>query len=165
MKPRVVDRIREGLSVADPAGAGTYAANARAYQAGLEALDQEFQRGLASCARRQFVTAHAAFGYLARRYNLEQVPIAGISPDQEPTPARLAELKAFLQQTGVRYVFTETLASPALAQTLAREVGAQTLVLNPIEGLTSEETARGETYITVMRQNLTALRTALECAS
>lgn len=157
------NHIQEGLSTADPPGAALYSDNVRAYVAELEALDRDLNQGLRGCAQNQFVTAHAAFGYLARRYGLEQVPIAGISPDAEPTPSRLAELKTFLTQSGVRYVFTETLVSPALAETLAREVGAQTLVLNPVEGLTPEETARGETYVSVMRHNLEALRTALEC--
>lgn len=129
----------------------------------LELLDGELQRGLRRCARRELVTSHAAFGYLADRYRLEQVPIAGLAPEAEPTPGRLRDLVATVRAHGATTIFFETLVSPRLARTVAREVGATVAVLNPLEGLSSDELARGDDYFTVMRANLAALRGALGC--
>lgn len=129
----------------------------------LRALDREFARGLGPCRRREIVTAHEAFGYLARRYRLKQVAITGLSPEAEPTPRRLELVIARVEQTEATTVFFETLVSPRLAATVAREAGARTAVLNPLEGLTEEQLDRGEDYVSVMRQNLAALREALGC--
>ena len=131
----------------------------------LDGLDAEFRRGLASCKRRQLVTSHAAFGYLAARYGLEQVPLQGLSPEAEATPQELARLVKTVRETGATTVFFETLVSPKLAQTVAREAGATTAVLDPLEGLSDERIARGDDYFTVMRANLTALRKGLSCRS
>lgn len=158
-----VDRIQAGLAKADPAGAGAYAANARGLKAKLAALHAAYEQGLARCGRRDIVVAHAAFGYLARRYNLNQVPVMGLTPEAEPSPADLAAIVRFAREHKVQYIFFETLVSPRLAETLAREVGARTLVLNPVEGLTREQASAGENYLTLMRRNLDNLRTALEC--
>jgi zinc transport system substrate-binding protein len=129
----------------------------------LRALDREFARGLARCQRREIVTAHEAFGYLARRYRLTQVAITGLSPEVEPTPQRLEEVIDRVRETGATTVFFETLISPRLAETVARETGASTAVLNPLEGLTEEQVDSGEDYLSVMRANLAALRKALGC--
>lgn len=158
-----VEHIRAGLSRIDPGHASDYAERARVFTASLDALHRSFERGLAGCARREIVTAHSAFTYLARRYGLRQVPLMGVSPDAEPSPAALAELTRFARVRGVRYVFFETLVSRRLADTLAREVGARTLVLDPIEGITPEAAAAGQGYLALMERNLDNLRTALEC--
>ncbi len=129
----------------------------------LDALDTEYRQGLASCRHRQIVTSHAAFGYLAQRYRLEQVPLEGLAPEAEPSAQGIEELVRLVEDAGVTTVFFETLVSPKLARTVAREAGAQTAVLNPLEGLTEDEIGRGADYFTVMRDNLAALRTALEC--
>jgi zinc transport system substrate-binding protein len=129
----------------------------------LRKLDRELRRGLADCERHELVTSHAAFGYLAERYGLEQVAITGASPEAEPTPAELRNLVEEVRSHGATTVFFETLVSPRLAQTVAREVGAETAVLNPLEGLTEEQLADGEDYFSVMRENLAALRKALGC--
>ncbi len=109
------------------------------------------------------VTSHAAFSYLAQRYDLEQSPIAGLSPESEPTPQRLAELADLIADDGVTTVFYETLVDPAVAETLAREAGVETAVLNPIEGLSEEDAEAGKDYAAVMRDNLAALTAALGC--
>lgn len=129
----------------------------------LERLDAEFRRGLATCERRDFVTSHAAFGYLAARYDLEQVPLEGLSPEAEPSARGIADLVGLVETSGATTVFFETLVSPKLAQTVAREAGIETAVLNPLEGLTDDELAAGDDYFTVMRSNLSALRKALGC--
>jgi zinc transport system substrate-binding protein len=130
----------------------------------LEALDAELHRGLATCERRQIITSHAAFGYLARRYGLEQVPLEGLSPEAEPSAHGIEQLVRLVKGSGATTVFFETLVSPKLARTVAREAGAQTAVLNPIEGLTGDDIDRGADYFSLMRDNLGALRKALGCS-
>jgi zinc transport system substrate-binding protein len=136
---------------------------AAAIRARLQSLDREYEDGLARCERSEIVTSHAAFGYLAERYGLEQIAITGLSPEAEPTPRELEHVVEEVRAHGATTVFFETLVSPRLAETVARETGAKTAVLDPLEGLTEDELARGEDYFTVMRANLEALRQALRC--
>lgn len=136
---------------------------ARQLVAELHALDEEVSAGLRDCTRREIVTSHAAFGYLAERYDLEQVAITGLSPEAEPTPGALREIVEEVREHGATTIFFETLVSPRLAQTVAREVGAATAVLNPLEGLTEQQAADAEDYFSIMRANLAALREGLGC--
>ncbi|HEV8421200.1 MAG TPA: zinc ABC transporter substrate-binding protein, partial [Actinomycetota bacterium] len=159
----IVDEVRKALTRADPAGASAYERNAQRYRSEIEGLNERFREGLHDCSRRVIVTSHAAFGYLAARYGLVQEAISGISPEAEPDPKRLARLADLVRREGVTTIFTEELVSPRVAETLAREAGVRTAVLNPLEGLTSEEIGRGENYVTVMRENLATLRAALGC--
>ena len=149
----------------DPGRYATLARRAAAdpLVARLERLDGEFREGLARCERREIVTSHAAFGYLAAAYGLEQVALTGLSPEAEPSPRRLEELVERIRRERATTVFFETLVSPGLAETVAREAGAQTAVLDPLEGLSDADAARGDDYFTVMRRNLAALRAALGC--
>jgi zinc transport system substrate-binding protein len=129
----------------------------------LRRLDREFESGLASCKRHEIVTSHAAFGYLAKRYGLEQIAITGLSPEAEPTPQQLENVVAEVRRAGATTIFFEALVSPKLAETVARETGADTAKLDPIEGLTEEEIAGGGNYFSVMHANLASLRRALGC--
>jgi zinc transport system substrate-binding protein len=138
-------------------------AQARAFGRRLRRLDAELEAGLETCARRTIVTSHAAFGYLAERYGLEQIAITGLSPEAEPSPQDLVRVVAKIREHEATTVFSESLLSPRLAEAVARETGAKTAVLNPIEGLTEAELARGEDYFSLMRANLEALRKALGC--
>jgi zinc transport system substrate-binding protein len=130
----------------------------------LEELDAEFRAGLANCERREIVTSHAAFGYLADAYDLTQIPLTGVSPEAEPSAKALEGLVEEVEEEGATTVFFETLVSPRLAETVAREAGVETAVLNPLEGLTEEEIDEGADYFSIMRENLAALRRALGCA-
>lgn len=159
---QVVDRIAAGLSEVDPAGAQEYARRAGAYADEIRVLHQEFEQGLATCDRRILVTAHDAFGYLADRYGLDQEGIAGLSPEAEPDPKRLAELTDLVRSTGTTTVFTETLVSPEVAQTLAREAGVATDVLDPLESAPDEGGSR-RGYVDRMRSNLASMVRALGC--
>jgi zinc transport system substrate-binding protein len=136
---------------------------AQALVARLRVLDAQYRRGLARCGRRVFVTSHAAFGYLAARYGLRQIPITGIDPESEPSAKRLAALARLVRRERIGTVFFERLVSPKLAETVAREAGAHTAVLDPIEGLTPSEAQQGATYLTLMRRNLRELRAVLRC--
>ncbi|WP_233510789.1 metal ABC transporter substrate-binding protein [Actinomadura craniellae] len=148
------------LAAADPGRATTYRANAAKLARELNTLDGEFKAGLAQCRQKTIVTAHAAFGYLADRYGLKQISIAGVDPGNEPSPKRLAELTHEIEHTGATTIFTETLVSPKVAEALAREAKVRTAVLDPVEGLA--EGAKGD-YLSVMRTNLRTLRGALGC--
>jgi zinc transport system substrate-binding protein len=158
-----VDEIAGALVAASPRDTAVFRANAARYRADIHALDTEYQRGLAACDRKELVTAHAAFFYLAARYGLTQLPITGVTPEAEPDPARLATLADEIKAKHITTVFFEELVSPKVAQTLARETGATTAVLSPIEGLSKHEISAGKDYLTVMRENLAALRLALGC--
>jgi zinc transport system substrate-binding protein len=160
---RMVGRVEATFARARPDDAATFQKNATAFEDQLTELDDEYRRGLTGCARTVIVTSHAAFGYLAGRYGLVQEAIAGISPEAEPSAQRLADLAALVKRDGVTTIFTEELVSPRVAETLANEVGVTTAVLNPLEGLTKQETAAGEDYLSVMRTNLKTLETALGC--
>jgi zinc transport system substrate-binding protein len=159
----IVEEVRDALSQADPDREAEFQRNADAYTAELRQLDEDMRAGLQTCERRVIVTAHDAFGYLAERYGLVEKPIAGLSPEEEPDPARLASLADDVRADGTTTIFYETLVSPEIAETLAREAGVDAAVLNPIEGLTDEQKDAGATYETLMRENLAALQAALGC--
>lgn len=155
------DAVADELGEIDADNAETYAANASDLRAELESLDEDYSAGLASCDRTATVVSHQAFGYLAR-YGLEFEPIAGLSPDAEPTAADLAHLQELITEDGVTTVFSERLVSPKMAETLADDMGVTSAVLDPIEGL-SDETSE-EDYLSLMRENLTALQQANGCS-
>lgn len=160
----IVDETAAALTTADPAGAATYARRAAAVSVDLEALDSRFTDGLADCDRDLVVSAHEAFGYLAAAYGLRQLGVSGLAPDVEPDPRRLGELADLVERKGVTTIFTEELVSPRIARTLAREAGGlRTATLNPLEGLTEQEIARGDDYVSVMDTNLARIRAALGC--
>lgn len=162
MEDIVLD-VAWALVLADPGGADGYRDRADDFVGEIRQLDRELRQGLADCDRRLIVTTHAAFGYLVRRYGLMQEPIAGVTPEAEPDPRRLGELADLVRATGTTTVFTEALVSPEVAETLAREAGVRTGVLDTLEGLSDEAQEAGDTYVSVMRRNLEALRAALGC--
>ncbi len=167
LSPRIAeqmtDLIQRELTRQDPKGRGVYAANALKLKQRLQLLDQSYRKELAVCETRNLITSHAAFSYLAAEYGLTQVAISGMSPEEEPSLKDLTTLVDYARSHSVHYVFVETLTSPKLAETMSREVGAQTLVLNPIEGLTDEEMKNGSDYFTIMEANLNSLRLGLLC--
>lgn len=157
----VTEAVAEQLARIDPEHAADYEANAAALVADLEGLDEEFAAGLAQCESRDLVTTHLAFGYLALRYDLHQTGITGISPESEPSAARLAEITAQVRDQGITTIYAEPLLSSDIAQTVAQESGAQVLTLDPADGLTD---ASAGDYLGIMRANLEALRDGLGCS-
>ena len=156
----LADAVADALGEVDPDGESTYAANAEAVRADLEQLDAAYDDGLADCTRRTTVVTHDAFGYL-ERYGLHFESIVGLSPGAEPTPAALARLQDLIAEEGITTVFSERLASPAMAQALAADAGVETAVLDPLEG-PGEGEAAGD-YVALMEANLAALRKAGGC--
>lgn len=149
------------MAQADPAHAPYYRSQGARLVRDLDRLDAAYSRTLATCRIRTVVVSHDAFEYLARRYHLDVVPIAGLEPDAEPSLQRLHDLSNLIRDRGVTTVFFETLASPDLARSLAGDLGIESAVLDPIEGLTSADPHA--TYLTLMRQNLAAIAKAGEC--
>lgn len=154
----IADAVTKTLSQIDPAGANYFRENQEQFALQLGELNDEFTEGLASCERTLIVTSHAAFGYLADAFGLKQESISGLSPESEPTPKRLAQIGRQAKADGTTTIFFETLASPKVAQTLAQDLNIVAAVLDPLEGIT-----RNQTYFSVMRSNLEALRKALNC--
>ncbi len=158
---KVATAIGERFAATDPAHAAEYRTNAQQVVTDLGTLDADYRTGLADCANTDLVTSHTAFGYLAERYGLSQEGIAGVTPDAEPDAASLRDLATYVEEHHVRTIYSETLVSPALAETLARETGATVAVLDPIEGIT--DSSRGTDYLEVMRSNLTTLEAGQQC--
>ena len=149
------------MAEADPAHAAYYRAQGRHLVRDLGRVDTAYRRTLANCRVDTIVVSHDAFEYLARRYGVDVVPIAGLEPDAEPSLQRLHDLANLIRDRGVTTVFFETLASPDLAESLAGDVGVRSAVLDPIEGLSSDDP--DATYLTLMRQNLAAIAKAGDC--
>ncbi|WP_134118725.1 metal ABC transporter substrate-binding protein [Kribbella kalugense] len=158
----VVKAVEEKLASVDSANAAGYHERATALLGQIGKLDTEYKTGLASCELRTFVTSHEAFAYLAKRYGLTMVGIAGFTPDAEPTPTRIKEVQDLVKAQHVTTIFYEELVSPKLAETIAHDVGVKTAVLSPIEGLSDANSK--ETYLTLMRENLQELQKANGCA-
>ncbi len=157
MATAVSDRL---ISLA-PANKDYYTANTEVLISKLEALDSEFTSGLANCQQKTLVTSHDAFGYLTNAFGFQQLGITGLSPESEPSPARLAQISKLVTAQGITTIYYETLVSPAIAETVAAETGATTAVLDPIEGLAAGST---DTFITVMQANLETLIKGQSCS-
>jgi zinc transport system substrate-binding protein len=156
-----VQTITDALVKQDPKNKDYYESNSQGYIQKLKDLDDLYQKTLHNASSKEIITQHAAFGYLAREYGLTQVPIAGFSPSEEPSAAKLAELKEFAKEHHIKAIYFEETTSPKVAQTLAAELGAKTEVLNTLEGLSKEDQKKGLSYIEVMKNNLKSLEKSL----
>lgn len=155
--------IEKGFEKIDPENIAYFQENAKKLNAKFDQLNADFKQGLSSCQRKDFITSHAAFAYLAGAYGLRQVSISGLSPDQEPSARELVYIAEFAKENNIKYIFFESLVSPKLSETIASEIGAMTLVLDPVEGISDDDIKRGKNYFTVMENNLKNLKLALDC--
>lgn len=160
---REVAKITSAYIATDPIHSDIYIQNQKTLEGKLDQLDRDYKSGLANCMNKNIVTSHTAFSFLALSYGLEQISVSGLSPDEEPSAKQLGEIVRFAKENDIKYIFFESLVSPKISQTIASEVGAKTLVLDPIEGLSDDKIKQGKNYFTVMRDNLTNLRIALQC--
>jgi len=156
--------VATAFSQKDPHNTNLYKSNLKTLQKELSVLAIEFENKLNSCNERNIITSHTAFAYLVKRYRLEQTTLTGLSPEQEPSAKTLSDVVQFAKANNIRYIFFEELVSPSLADTIAREIGAQTLVLSPLEGLTKESQQAKKTYISIQKENLANLQIALGCS-
>jgi zinc transport system substrate-binding protein len=159
----MVDAITEAFVDLDPGHERDFRVNAASYLTSLRGLDAEYRSALATCRSRVIVTSHRAFGYLSDRYDLRQIPIAGISPEIEPDPRTLEAIADEAEAEGVTTIFLESIAPADLAETVANEIGADLDLLDPIEGLSTQQLAERESYATIMRDNLIRLVSGLGC--
>jgi zinc transport system substrate-binding protein len=160
---KMTAHVADALAELDPAAAATFRANAESYRTELAALDAEMKAGLANCASNTIVTGHRAFAYLARAVGLTQVPLAGLSPDEEPSAKSLEKITSYAEHHDVKTIFVEHGTSKALSATVASEVGATTAELDPVESITKGALAKGADYASIQRDNLAALRDGLDC--
>lgn len=154
--------IKDTLIKIDPKNRPYYEKNYKNYLGKIEELDREIKNTLARCKKKVFVTSHNAFSRFAERYGLIQIPMTGITPESEPNPRDLAEIIKVIKKYDIKYIFTEPLISPKLAQSISRETGTKILVLDPIEGLSESDIKAGKDYISKMKENLENLKVALE---
>jgi zinc transport system substrate-binding protein len=160
----IVDRIRDRLTEIDPSHAVQYARNADLYKRRLQNLDEKFRVGLQNCGQRTFIFGgHEAFSYLARRYQLEQISLYGLSPDSEPTPKRVMEVVELAKKCKMKAIYFELFVSSKLAKMIAKEIGVKTLVLNPAHTLTKKQLMSGVTFFDIMEGNLKNLKDGLGC--
>jgi zinc transport system substrate-binding protein len=160
LDPTVMARVLE-VSAAALLQVGAPVANAEDF--GLDQLDHRYQDTLANCRSSVLVTEHAAFGALARRYELEAVAVAGTTPEGEPDPRRLDEVSDLVRDREVATVFTESDPPSEVIETLADETGASILRLHSLETLTDAERNAGADYLSLMEDNLAALADGLGC--
>ncbi|MEG0551587.1 MAG: metal ABC transporter substrate-binding protein [Vagococcus sp.] len=157
-----VETISKGIIAVDEKNKDSYTKNTADFNKKLETLNQNFESNLKEAKNREFVTQHMAFSYLAHRYNLKQVPISGLSPDQEPTPKELKQIEDFVKNKKIEIIYTESSASPKIAKTISDATGANLDVLNPMENLSKKERENGADYISVMEKNLEALKKSIK---
>jgi zinc transport system substrate-binding protein len=154
--------IKDALIQVDSSNEQSYSDNYDHLITQLEELDMELTRIVKQSAKKEIVVSHESFGYIARDYGLTQVGVMGLSPDAEPTVKRMQEIKEFAEEHQVNYILFEELVSSKLAQTLANTLKIETMVLNPLEGLTEEQRQAGEDYLSLMHTNLTTLEKVLQ---
>jgi zinc transport system substrate-binding protein len=158
-----VAAIEKRFEKIDPKDSLYFQANAQKLNNDLDALNVEYSHAFTNCVQTDFVTSHAAFGYLGAQYGINQIPISGVSPDEEPSTQKLVEITNLVKAKNIKVIFFESLVSPKLSDTIANETGAKAMVLDPIEGITKDGLAVGQNYLTIMRQNLNNLQIALQC--
>lgn len=158
-----VINIKNAMKKADPTNSQYYEGNANAYLAKLAALDNSIKSGLSNCKKDTFVSFHNAFNYFSNRYGIHDVWISGMAPESDVPPQDLQRVIQIAKDKNVKVIFSEDLVDPRLANTLANEVGAQVLILSPLEGINQTELQEGKTYLDKWYQNLHNLRIALEC--
>lgn len=158
---KIGETIKDRLVLMDAANKDEYERNFNELASRLMELDNKYFEELKDKSKDSIIVSHAAFTYLADRYGFEQIPVAGISPEQEPSSKTIADLIEIVKNDNHEYILLETLASPKTVQVIAEETNLQVLTLNPIEGLTEEDITNGEDYITIMEKNLENLKKAL----
>ena len=129
------------------------------FENALTTLASDYTAKLANCSIKALVVSHEAFGYIANAYGFEQVGISGLSPEAEPSPARLAEVAKIAKAENATTIYYESLVDPKVAKTLADELKITAEMLDPLES----PPASGD-YLSVMQQNLDTLVKGQVCS-
>ncbi len=151
----IAENIKNGIVELDPENSEYYEKNAKIYIEKLINLNREYEEALKNCKIREIIVTHPAYEYLARDYNFSQISIYGASPEVEPSPQKLRSIIERAKKKGIKYVLYESNFDKKIAETVAREIDAEILEINPA--------IYGE-YISVMRKNLEILKVAMECS-
>lgn len=159
----ITNIVLDNLINLDPLGEEYYRKNAEEIILLFEELDKKYQNNLSDCRLNKIIISHASLGYLAKRYNFEMISISGISPIEEPSAKKMADITDMVKKEKINYIFFETTVPSNLAKIIAEETGAGVLVFNPVASLAKNEIEKGEDYFSVMEGNLTKIKTALEC--
>jgi zinc transport system substrate-binding protein len=163
MAKEIAENIFSELIKVDPEGEKYYQKNKDLLMILFDELHEEYSSKLGDCDLNTVVISHASLGYLAERYEFGMVSISGISPVEEPSAKKMAEITDMVKEKGINHIFFETTIPSTLSATIAEETGAETLVFNPISSLTKNELEEGKNYFSIMQENLEALRVALGC--
>ncbi len=152
--------VAKSLATAEPADQQEFDRRQTEFATSMTGLSKQFSDTLLSCKVKDMVVSHEAFAYLAKAVGLTQVGISGLSPDAEPSPARLAQVAELVKAQGVTTIYYETLVDPKVAKTLAEETGATAAVLDPLEGLVPGTSGD---YLSIMQANLKTLQQGQVC--
>jgi len=155
--------IRDALIQADPEGKEYYEKNAQDYISKLDTLDSEFRSTFETCQKKDVLITHATLAYFCKEYGCNQIPVEGVNAEGDPSPAVLAEIIKQAKEKNITTVFVENLMNPKSAKTIAEEINGKAVVFNSVHGLTSEEEAKGENYLSQMQENVNIIKESLEC--
>lgn len=153
--------IKEALIQADPEGKTYYEENAEKFILELQNLDEDYKAALSSATNRVFVVQHQAFGYIAQRYDLEQIAVGGISTEVEPSPSRIAEISELVKEYDVPVIYYQQGADSSIAQTVGQETNTDIEVLFDLESVSQKMQDDGMDYLSLMRKNLEALQLSI----
>lgn len=153
--------IKEALIEVSPDNKDLFEENFEALRDDLLALDRQFIDMAAEAPTKTFFVSHAAFGYLADTYGLEQVSVAGLNSQSEPSQKELMRLVEYAKEHNIQYVLFEQNVSSKLTDVIRKEIGAQSLTLHNLGVLTTEDIVNNEDYFSLMEYNLKTLKTAL----
>lgn len=151
------EAIRDALIAVDPEHESNYNTNYDIWSSKLNTLEKDYKQAVDRFSSKEIVVSHEAYGYLCQAYGLTQIAIEGLNGDSEPSPAKMAEIVTFVKERQIHYIFFEELGGRKVVDAIAKETGAQALVLNPFEGDIQERD-----YFTVMEENLKNLELALK---
>ena len=158
-----VATIKDALIQADPAGKEYYESNAASYIQKLASLDTEFRTVMATCKNKNMIITHATLAYFCKEYGCNQIPVEGVNAEGEPTPGVVAAIIQQAKEKNITVVFVEKMYSPQIAQSIANDIGGKVAVFNSLHGLTTEEQASGENYLSQMEENVKTINETLDC--
>ena len=153
------EAIRDGLIKASPENKDYFNKNFENFAKEMKALQEKYRASFDKVERKEFVTGHAAFGYLCRDMGLYQESVEDVFASGEPSAKKMKELIDFCKEHKVKTIFTEDMVSPALSETLAREAGASTEVIDTMEG---ESEKPDMTFLKRMEENLKKIEASLK---
>jgi len=151
-----VKNIADALVKADPDNKDFYEENCADYTAQLNELFTEYSQKFQAISKKNFVTGHAAFGYLCRDFGLTQNSVSDVFAEGEPSAQQLTKLVEYCRDNNVTTIFAEEMASPAVSETLANEVGAKVETIYTMEGAEDDKT-----YLERMEENLSKIYDSL----